>query len=895
MSGIDFAELVLSTKTDGLKRGERALDSLADEGERTEHRTKKSTGAIGRSYSVMGGSIAKAAGGAVLALVSFQKASQGVQQARGFSAAMAETSTLIEGNRAEMDLLSKSARGMAKEFGTSATDQVDAFYSAISGGADGVAGATDLLDTSNRLAIGGITDVTTATGILNAAMNVYKSEGLTAIEVSDALFVAMAGGETKIGLLAASLGKVLPQAKAVGMSFDEVAATTAALTKGGISTAEAVTGIKASLLAVIRPTQDALDLAEDLNVEFSVGALKAEGYAGFMEKLAVATGGSAEQLATLFSSSEAGSVAMTLAGDAGVTLGNILVDMANKTGAAEEAFQKIANGFDHRWKKAASAAADVALRFGNVALTVVVPALEVTAGMITLVADNSDFLIAAFGVLAVKSIPATVAGLITMTGWLATSEGLFISGAIAARGMSIAMNAIPFVAAATAATAVYRIFRDNRQAAADYTKELKDLTVAQDALTTATAAFYEEASQASLDAMRIASERNLEAVKEALAASRKELEAASFSTNFFGANFYETDRMAKAKASINELEGAYFEAEARISAVGHSQSNFNSKLKQAEPPAAKATELLKALTTASDDLGGSFGAGGALPEGLGYLADQIDTLTAAQKQLAEFSTAGAIQNTIGEASKLAGQLGISPDSAELFKGLIDNVSVDDPFAQQAKSLGEIVQYLDAASGGVENMNTAALGVYESLLKSLDAALGLSKIDTMSVGEGKLAGIAGDDIAQMERRREMLGKTNAEVAALTLKYKLLDEVKASGLGLDDKTSTGETVREGIEKQVAAMLGVAQKLDNETTQNDAQSELDKLMGRDAVKRNKSKRDGQFKEISLRRFSVFQGPSASKPQRQDVHDTGVARRIDELTEILRNTPRSTAILAR
>ena len=435
---MSFVELVLSATTKGLKKGADALDHLADEGERTERRTKKSTGGIGRGFTSMGSTIAKAAGGAVLALASLQQASAGIQQARGFNAALAETSTLIEGTAAEMSLLSNEARRMAVNFGTGATAQVDAFYSAISGGADGVAAAAEILDVANRLAIGGKTDVTTATKILNAALNVYTDEGLTATEVSDALFVAMAAGETKIGELAASLGKVLPFAQKVGVSFDEVAAATAALTKGGISTAESVTGIKASLVAVIRPTKDALDLARDLNLEFSVGALRAQGYAGFMQSVTDATGGSAEALATLFSSTEASAVAMTLAGAAGVTLGQTLVDMAGKAGQADTAFMKIAKSFDTRWKKAASAAADVALRFGNIALTVVVPALEATAWALTLAADGIEYLGYGLVVMAATQLPSLIAMTYSAATAISVIEFQFIAGAVAATGLATA-------------------------------------------------------------------------------------------------------------------------------------------------------------------------------------------------------------------------------------------------------------------------------------------------------------------------------------------------------------------------------------------------------------------------------------------------------------------------
>jgi hypothetical protein len=64
--------------------------------------------------------------------------------------------------------------------------------------------------------------------------------------------------------------------------------------------------------------------------------------------------------------------------------------------------------------------------------------------------------------------------------------------------------------------------------------------------------------------------------------------------------------------------------------------------------------------------------------------------------------------------------------------------------------------------------------------------------------------ARNQITQLERQIEMVGKTSDEIATLTAKYKLLDEAKAKGLALDEKQSaTGETLRQEIDRQAEAI--------------------------------------------------------------------------------------------
>jgi TP901 family phage tail tape measure protein len=237
----DFATLVMRAKTKELGDAERDLDRLGNAAERTEDRVDRSGAGMERSSERSAGSLVRSAGKIVAAYVSVQAAMQAVNMARGFNAALAETSTLISGTAEEMAMLEEGARSLATAYGTDATEQVKAYYQAISAGAGSVAEATALLDQANKLALGGVTDVTTGVDALTTAVNAYKADGLSAAEASDAMFVAMRAGKTTIGELSGSLGQIVPIASAAGVSFDEVTAGIAALTTQGLSTSMAAT------------------------------------------------------------------------------------------------------------------------------------------------------------------------------------------------------------------------------------------------------------------------------------------------------------------------------------------------------------------------------------------------------------------------------------------------------------------------------------------------------------------------------------------------------------------------------------------------------------------------------------------------------------------------------
>jgi len=332
---------------------------------------------------------------------------------------------------------------MAREFGGSATDQVKAFYQAISAGADGVEGATQLLDQANKLAIGGITDVTTGVDALTTAMNAYGPDVLSAAEASDAMFVAMRAGKTTIGELSGSLGQIVPIASSAGVSFDEVTAGIAALTTQGLSTASATTGLRQVLASVIAPTKQATDAATALGISFDVQALKSKGLAEFLDDVITKTGGNEAAMAQLFGSVEALGAALAFAGGAGGTFTDILADMEIKAGATDAAYLKMSESLDQRWNKLTAAATDIALGFGNALLAVVVPAMEGIAAASVAVGQNLDIVLVSLSALAATQIPAAVAGLVTLTAGMSASAvatGVFTTAVNIARGAVIALG-----------------------------------------------------------------------------------------------------------------------------------------------------------------------------------------------------------------------------------------------------------------------------------------------------------------------------------------------------------------------------------------------------------------------------------------------------------------------
>lgn len=278
-----------------------------------------------------------------------------------YGKAIAEVSTLVDDATFSQEKIQQITSDLAREFGGLPTDQAAALYQAISAGATEAGDATTLLTVANRLAIGGVTDVETAVDGLTTVINSYGLDMSEAVGVSDALFVAMRAGKTTVGEMSSAIGKVTPLAATLGVNFDEVGASLATLTAGGLSTREAVTGLRAALTGVLKPSDGAEKAAKKLDrrlggVGIRFSDARKKGVIPFLIKLGkLRDEGKVtnEQLAKMFPNIRGLGAILTATSEAGGSkFVDTLEEMKEKSGATGVAFAKMENTLSQRGKRA---------------------------------------------------------------------------------------------------------------------------------------------------------------------------------------------------------------------------------------------------------------------------------------------------------------------------------------------------------------------------------------------------------------------------------------------------------------------------------------------------------------------------------------------------------------
>lgn len=255
-----------------------------------------------------------------------------------FGTELGQIRTIVDEATLSTDQATDTIMGLTNSFSIGPLEQAKGLYETLSAGITNVAEATDLLSVANQFAVGGNTDLKGSVDVLTSSLNTYKDTGETAASLSDKLFTAIAAGKTTAGELSQSLGEVAPTAHALGVGFDELSASIAALTVQGIKTPQAITGLNAMLSNIAKPSSDAAAEAKRLGIAFDATTLKTKGLTGLMDQLAGNTKVNDETFTKLFGSIDGVKTAITLASNGGAKMHEVLEQMKNAGGATAKAF-----------------------------------------------------------------------------------------------------------------------------------------------------------------------------------------------------------------------------------------------------------------------------------------------------------------------------------------------------------------------------------------------------------------------------------------------------------------------------------------------------------------------------------------------------------------------------
>lgn len=150
--------------------------------------------------------------------------------------------------------VSKTVLDVSTATGQGATDLADAYYKVAAAGYTGAV-AQGILATGAKMAAVGMGDSATTTDALISVINVYGEANMSAAKAADIFTATVQNSKFAAADLAPVLGRVLPVAQQLGVSFQDLGGDLAALSHVGLSADSSVTGLTALFSNLIAATK----------------------------------------------------------------------------------------------------------------------------------------------------------------------------------------------------------------------------------------------------------------------------------------------------------------------------------------------------------------------------------------------------------------------------------------------------------------------------------------------------------------------------------------------------------------------------------------------------------------------------------------------------------------
>ena len=305
----------------------------------------KNLAALGKTAKIAGKIAAGAMVAAATAVATLGTAA--VKSAAEYEAQLANVSTLLTGTEAEVAARTAEIGDQVLEIsnrtGVATADLTDGMYQVVSAFGDS-ADAAAILETAAKSAAAGNATTTDSINLLSAVTKGYGDTSAEAVQqAADLAFATVRLGQTSFPELAAGMGKVIPLASTLGLEQEQLWGAMATLTGVTGSTAEVVTQMKATMQAFLSPSKNMQAALKNMGYESGQALLESKGLQGSLDALKDAVGGNELAFAGLFSSVEAQTAVLAMAGNQAENLTSKTAEMYEATGAANTAFERQTN------------------------------------------------------------------------------------------------------------------------------------------------------------------------------------------------------------------------------------------------------------------------------------------------------------------------------------------------------------------------------------------------------------------------------------------------------------------------------------------------------------------------------------------------------------------------
>ncbi len=391
--------------------------------------------------------------------------------------------------------ISAGARSLSDSLNIDQLQVAEGLYNAVSNQVGTFSETLTFAAEAGRFAKATNSELSASVDALSAALKSYGLGADQTSRASDVLFATIDKGRVTAQDLGNTLGRVLPAAAELGVSFEQVGAAIAAVSVKGLSTDETLTQVRATLTGLIKPSDAMKDAFEGLGISSAKAGIQQFGLVGLLEKLRNSYGQNEQALGKLFPNVRNIGLVFALTGNNLADYEKTLEAVTNSQGKANKAFETATNTSGEKLSKAYNQIKNALAEIASGYVDATAATLENT-GLLNIQANSVSNLIGilqsaaavyATYVLGTSASTAATVGFTTATG--------AATAAVAKLNVFIKANPIGLIAAGIAAAAVGLNSLNNARLEATR-KSLKDLNDADlKKITAASKAFGDQSAR----------------------------------------------------------------------------------------------------------------------------------------------------------------------------------------------------------------------------------------------------------------------------------------------------------------------------------------------------------------------------------------------------------------
>lgn len=293
-----------------------------------------------------------------------------------FETAMTKVYTIADETTLSMSEMSDEIIDLSNETGQSASSLAEAAYEAISSGIK-TADAVSFVSQATKLATAGFTDAATSVDVLTTIMNSYGYSIEDVSHISDVLIKTQNLGKVTVDELGKYMGKVIPIANAYQVSLEDLSTSYSYMTASGINAAESTTMLKALMNELAKSSTTVSQVLKEKTgksfQDLMNSGLSLRDVLAILQQYADDTG---TKFNDLWQSQEAQVAALSLLNIGTDEYNQTLEEFISTSGDADEAFKKMQETTEYKWKVAIENAKNALIEFGDVLKEMLLPFLE---------------------------------------------------------------------------------------------------------------------------------------------------------------------------------------------------------------------------------------------------------------------------------------------------------------------------------------------------------------------------------------------------------------------------------------------------------------------------------------------------------------------------------------